>query len=117
MIVFFYIIVLWALLGWVIGNTYLGRKVFSKRFPKQQYYSLDTTPRMWVTIQSKVTEPTQVKVRFLGNKAHDLAKDVEIVTNGRILAEQWGNSDYMTIFNSLSKEQLYAVRELRGFLK
>lgn len=117
MIVFFYIIVLWALLGWVIGNTYLGRKLFSQRLPKNQYYSFDTTPRYFIPITVAEAETVFVKTRVLPNRAKELAKDIEIVTNGNTLAEYWQGYSFQEIVQAMTPGMKKAVLDLRSFLK
>lgn len=115
--VFFYLMVLLAIIGWVLGRKTVNAKLFYNHVDYESYIAETTRKRIWIGVKQPVSRAVKVKVRFLGNPALELAKDIEIVTNRNTLAESYSGYTYREILESMTPEQIKAVNEIRSFLK
>lgn len=114
---FFWFMVLISLIGWVVGTRTFERLFLYNNDKSTLYQTTPMKPTTWVAIQCIVTKPQKVKVRFLGNPARELAKDIEIASDRHILAETYNGYSYSEILASLTPEQIDAIKEMRSFLK
>ncbi len=117
MIVLFYLIFVVSLIGWLLGNTDLGRTIFYSRLPKDKYYSQSQAPRFFIPVTFATSNSQVIKIRHLGNPAKDLARDIEIITDGDIRAESWRGYSYRQIVSHLTPAQINDIKQLRSFLK
>ena len=111
----FYILAILSVIGAILGNDNISRRLFYLD-DSRTFRSSSDTPRIWVAVKEDNSKAAKIKVRFLGNPARELAKDIEIVTDGRIIAESYNGYSYREILESLTKEQLKDIEDLRSFL-
>lgn len=116
MMAFFYIMLFLSILGAILGSDNFRRWAFYTH-PNHTHESYNTTPRIWIAVKTDNSRATKIKVKFLGNPALELAKDIEICSDGNIIAESWHGYSYREILESLTPDQVKAVNELRSFLK
>lgn len=113
---FFWFMFIVSVFGWFVGRDTFWRNHFY--LPKSQTFSsTNTSPRIWISVKSAPSRVQNVNVKFLGNPAHELAKDIEIASGGNILAETMEGYSYKEILRSLTPDQVKAINELRSFLK
>lgn len=113
---FFWFMFIVACIGKLLGMDTLQR-LFYNQDKHQLYWSQNPAQRIWVGVTDKSTKSVKVNVKFLGNPARELAKDIEIVTGGRILAETLEGYSYSEILADLTPDQVRDIEEVRSFLK
>lgn len=116
---FFWFGVVISIIGWYVGNETRVRRWF--------YTSHDTTfstthwgKRTQIYVNYIDTKPEKVKPKIIGATYSDrnrLSKDIEIVTNGKMLASSFNDYTYRQILASLTPEQIESINEMRSFLK
>lgn len=111
---FFYFMLIVGIFGWVLGRPSMTRKLFYNHdnLVRTQDYAVG----IWVAVKYTDTEAEKIKVKVLESPARRLAKDIEIVTKGNIMAESYTGYTYREILESLTKEQLMDIKDLRSFL-
>lgn len=114
--VFFYLMVIFAVIGAVLGSDTINAKLFYNNNPKKQFTTDLAHKRIWIGISQPKSKAEKIKVRFLGNPALELAKDLEIVSNGDIPAYLWQGYTYREILQEMSPELVKQVKQLRSFL-
>lgn len=116
MMAFFYIMLFLSILGAILGSDNFRRWAFYTH-QAHTLESYNRAPRIWIPVKTDNSQAAKIKVKFLGNPALELAKDIEICSDGNIIAESWRGYNYREILESLTPEQIQAIKELRSFLK
>jgi len=116
---FFWFGVAISIIGWYVSDeTRVRRWFYTSHEPN--FSTTHWGKRIQVFVKYIDTKPEKVKPKIIGATYSDrdrLSKDIEIVTNGRILSSSFNDYTYQEILASLTPEQIEAINEMRSFLK
>jgi hypothetical protein len=105
-----------AILGTVLGNTDIQKRLFFRSRNKGYIQRQKPRTTIYIAVKSESSKVVLEKPKVY-KPAERLAKDIEIVTDGKIVAESWRGYRYREILARLTPQQINDINEMRSFLK